>query len=159
MAFGSVVRVGSVAFMGSSLTAFSGHVGVWGERPFDNCRDLQRLEIRPGRGFDPLHLVGHAPGACCFRGSLGITEDLFHDLLRGSRTPIVITADAGQITGGRCSSASEQPKGDRWLMTWPNTAEIGDAAVGSVDLSGLLQGGLHSTLENSIWLETVTLPT
>jgi hypothetical protein len=127
--------------------------------PLTRRRDLQRLEMWPGRGFDPLQLAGHAPGAICFRGSLGEARDLFGGLLFGSRTPIVITAEVGQIIGGRGSSPSKLTKPDGLLMTWPCGSEMEDATIRSVDLTGLLPGSLHSTLANCKWVETVALPT
>jgi hypothetical protein len=45
---GTLEMVAETAFEGSGLREFSGYVGIWGPRPFENCRDLQRLEIWPG---------------------------------------------------------------------------------------------------------------
>jgi hypothetical protein len=159
LVFGSVARVGVEAFKGSRLKAFSGRVGEWGDHPFDNCRDLQRLEMWPGRGFHALQLAGHAPGAICFRGSLGKARDLFEDLLCGSRTAIEMTAGDGQIIGGRGSSPSKLTTPDPSLMTWPRGAETNDVTIRSVNLSGLPPGSFHSTLASCIWVEIVPLPT
>jgi hypothetical protein len=138
---------------------FSGQVGEWGSAPFDDYRDLQRLELWPGLGFDPLRLVGHVPNAICFHGSLEEAGNLFEDLLRGSRAPTVLTADGARVVGGRCPSPSKPTSPDRHMMTCPDLCERKDATIRFVNLSGLMPGSLHSTLAHCIWVEAVALPT
>jgi hypothetical protein len=98
-AFGSLSRIGVCAFLGSDVKVFSSHVDEWGRDPFENCRGLQRLELWPGRGFDPIGLVGHVPGHILFHGSAREGWDLFSIVLDRSREhkPLVQTTDEGTI--------------------------------------------------------------
>jgi hypothetical protein len=157
--FETLSHVGWKAFAGSCLRMFSGYVDAWGDRPFDNCRDLRRLEIWPGRGFDPLQLVGHVPDEIRFHGGLGQANEIFGDLLQGSGTPVVVTADTTQIIGGAGSALARGTKSPRIAVTSPHLTEDADVAIKAVDLSGLLPDGLHYSLGSCIWVETVTLPT
>jgi hypothetical protein len=158
LGLGSVSRVGCWAFLASALRVFSGQVKAWGDCPFENCANLQRLEMWPGQGFDPLHLVGHVPGDIRFHGVLRDAEKLFARLLQGSCTPLVITADGGRIIGGPGSSLAGQRRPDRVRMTLPDFFERKDLTMRAVHLSGLMPGSLRSTMAGSIWVETVTLP-
>jgi hypothetical protein len=154
----SVALIDGTAFAGGGLREFSGRVGEWGPRPFANCRDLQRLEMWPGRGFDPLELVGHVPRDIRFHAHLGKARRIFRNLLHGSRTRVVVTADSGHIAGGPGSSIARRTKRDRILVTWPDYWERKDISIWAVDLSGLPAGGLSSTMKGFICVEAVTLP-
>jgi hypothetical protein len=98
------------------------------------------------------------PGDIRFHSVLGRTRGLFQNLLQGSSTPVVVTADDGQMSGGPGSSLAGRTKRHRVLMTWPDSTETNDSTIRVVKLSGLSPGGLHWTLEGMIWLEACTLP-
>jgi hypothetical protein len=70
----------------------------------------------------------------------------------------VVATDAGQIISGPGFPLAERAKPKRTLIRLPDGAGILDAAIGAVDLSGLRRGRLHSTLQSSVWVETVTMP-
>jgi hypothetical protein len=157
--FESISHVGTQAFMGSGLRVFSGRVEEWDSRPFDNCRDLQLLEMWPGRGFDPLQLVGRVPGQIRFHGGSGDANGMFSILLQGSGTPMVLTTDTAQIIGGPGSALARRTKPLKNAVTSVHLLNGTNIAVKELDLSGLLPGSLHCSLRGWMWVETVTLPT
>jgi hypothetical protein len=163
LSFASLGSISDFAFMGSELRVLmvgtgKNQSGAW-RLPFENCRYLQQLEVWPGGGGCLLGLVGNVPQEIRFHADLREAERAFGDLLRGSRTKVVVIADDGQIAGGPRSAAFVPADAGPPLMAIPHSSDIRSVRTRSVNLSVLPPGHLRGALSGGIWIETVTLPT